>query len=134
MFEVTESALTAGPDDAIRRLNELRELGIGLHLDDFGTGYSSLGYLHRLPLSVLKIDRASSKVAPHPVRGLGDRDAIVGGPRHGRGHRRRHRDRRAARHLVALGCDRGQGYYWSSPVTADALDELLDDWTGPAPL
>ena len=34
-------------------------------------------------------------------------------------------------HLVALGCDRGQGYFWSSPVPADALDQLLADWTPP---
>ena len=58
MFEITESALTAGPDDAIRRLNELREVGVELAMDDFGTGYSSLGYLRRMPVSVLKIDQS----------------------------------------------------------------------------
>ena len=132
-FEITESALTAGPDDAIRRLNELRDVGVELAMDDFGTGYSSLGYLRRLPVSVLKIDQSF-------IRGLTTHRAdwaIVHGiveMGHGIGLTVVAEGIETAEqldHLVALGCDRGQGYYWSSPVPAPALDQLLADWSGP---
>jgi diguanylate cyclase (GGDEF)-like protein/PAS domain S-box-containing protein len=57
-LEITESLLLENPDSAIRQLNELRAIGIGLKIDDFGTGFSSLSYLHRLPFNELKIDRS----------------------------------------------------------------------------
>jgi len=57
-LEITETALLVSLDDSIRKLNELRALGIRLSLDDFGTGYSSLTYLQRLPAKTLKIDKS----------------------------------------------------------------------------
>jgi len=57
-IEVTESILLADPEIAVRIALELREMGIQLSIDDFGTGYSSMGYLKRLPLAALKIDRS----------------------------------------------------------------------------
>ena len=57
-LELTESAILSDMDETIRRMNELRALGIRFALDDFGTGYSSLSYLKRLPFDQLKIDQS----------------------------------------------------------------------------
>jgi diguanylate cyclase (GGDEF)-like protein len=57
-IEITESVIMDKAGDNIQKLTELRDLGIGIALDDFGTGYSSLGYLARMPVETLKIDRS----------------------------------------------------------------------------
>jgi diguanylate cyclase (GGDEF)-like protein len=56
-LEVTESVLSDAPD-VVARLSRLRGAGVAIAIDDFGTGYSSLGYLQRLPIDTVKIDRA----------------------------------------------------------------------------
>jgi len=56
-FEITESVLISDPDLTIRVMHQLNALGILFALDDFGKGYSSLGYLQKMPIHVLKIDK-----------------------------------------------------------------------------
>ncbi|WDR02202.1 EAL domain-containing protein [Devosia algicola] len=55
---MTESVLVTEMELVIAKLNSLRDLGITIALDDFGTGFSSLGYLRRLPIQQIKIDRS----------------------------------------------------------------------------
>ncbi len=57
-LELTESLLVQDVEDAVRKMEDLRAVGVRFSLDDFGTGYSSLSYLKRLPLSQLKIDQS----------------------------------------------------------------------------
>ena len=70
-LELTESALLHDFDNALETLNQLSTAGFRLALDDFGTGYSSLSYLQRLPLDLLKVDRAFvSELTPHAASPL----------------------------------------------------------------
>ena len=57
-LELTESFILDDVEEAIAKMNELRDIGIRFAMDDFGTGYSSLAYLNRLPLEQLKIDQS----------------------------------------------------------------------------
>jgi diguanylate cyclase (GGDEF)-like protein len=70
-LEITETAIMHNAEQARTTLEALRRNGIQIVLDDFGAGQSSLGYLHRLPIAGLKIDR--SFVAPLP----GDANAVA---------------------------------------------------------
>ncbi len=58
IFELTESVIVDDPVAVREKMQQLRDLGIGVSIDDFGTGYSSLSYLKKLPFNVLKIDRS----------------------------------------------------------------------------
>ncbi|HET7371254.1 MAG TPA: EAL domain-containing protein [Gammaproteobacteria bacterium] len=57
-LELTETALFEISRDSLDKLNRLRKRGVDIAVDDFGTGYSSLRYLHQLPVTSLKIDKA----------------------------------------------------------------------------
>lgn len=57
-MEITESAVMEDPEHAMRILVQLDRLGVQLSIDDFGTGYTSLGYLKKLPVDAIKIDKS----------------------------------------------------------------------------
>jgi predicted signal transduction protein with EAL and GGDEF domain len=57
-LEMTESIMVENTALAMKRLNEIKTLGVKVSMDDFGTGYSSLSYLHQFPIDTLKIDKA----------------------------------------------------------------------------
>ncbi|MFT3742716.1 MAG: EAL domain-containing protein [Pyrinomonadaceae bacterium] len=72
-LEITESVFFEHQDRAIVMLNQLRDDGIEINIDDFGTGYSNLGYLKKLPISTLKIDRSFVSM----IDAAGNNDEIV---------------------------------------------------------
>jgi diguanylate cyclase (GGDEF)-like protein/PAS domain S-box-containing protein len=69
-LELTESIVMRDIDGAIEKMTKLRRQGIRISVDDFGTGYSSLGYLPKLPIDILKIDRCFVSL-------IGENDAAV---------------------------------------------------------
>jgi EAL domain-containing protein (putative c-di-GMP-specific phosphodiesterase class I) len=127
-LELTESVLMEDADSCVRVLSCLKELGVGLKIDDFGTGYSSLSYLHRLPIDTLKIDRAfivnmekeeSLTIIKAIVAMAGNLNMKIVAE-----------GVETARHLLELrrlGCQYGQGYYFSQPLPAAAAGKLIEE-------
>jgi diguanylate cyclase (GGDEF)-like protein len=126
-FEITEHAVMENVQQATETLHALRALGITFAIDDFGTGFSSLSQLKRLPVDVLKIDQTF-------VAGLGsdagDRAIVDATIRLGRSFGLDVVAEGIETHalldeLVALGCERGQGYLLMRPVGVEKLEDLL---------
>lgn len=126
-MELTEGAILQNPEKAISTLQSLRDMGVGLAIDDFGTGYSSLSYLKRLPIHKLKIDRsfvldiansADDKAIPRAIIALARTlrlEVIAEGVENSE----------QERCLRDEGCDMVQGYYYSRPLPATGLADLL---------
>ncbi len=122
-LEITEEAMVEHGMRALEGLHALRSHGFRLYVDDFGTGYSSLGYLVRLPLDGLKIDRsfteqlAESVAARSLVRGLVGLSRDTGLDLVAEGVET------AEQHdwLARLGVPRAQGYYYAKPTDGARL-------------
>ncbi len=130
-LEITESAVMADAEPAVRTLQALKELGVGLAIDDFGTGYSSLSYLRRFPVDTLKIDRSfvhalgKDKHATVIVSAVVVLAHTLGLAVTAEGVETAEQLAR----LCAVGCDRAQGFYFSPPVPASTVEEVLRDST-----
>ena len=131
-LEITETALMRDFDVARSALLALKATGLQISLDDFGTGYSSLGYVHRLPIDKIKIDRSfmagltTEKASRDIVTTIVDlcRNlnlvCIVEGVE-------------TAEHVLilrGLGCRAMQGFYFSRPLDEDVIATVM----GPVPL
>ncbi len=127
-FEVTESALLQDFEQAEASLQELRALGVRIALDDFGTGFSSLGYVNRLKLDKIKIDRSfvtdvhASLTSANIVKTIIalcqnlKLDCVVEGV-----------ETQAQLHAIAaLGCRFIQGFLISKPVGAEVVSRLIE--------
>jgi diguanylate cyclase (GGDEF)-like protein/PAS domain S-box-containing protein len=126
-LELTESVLLNDIDTASETLHALRRLGVRLAIDDFGTGYSSLNYLKRLPVDILKIDRAFiTQVATHAEdKALVDAVVSLGQAlRMSTVAEGIETDDQWAM-LRSLGCDYGQGYLFGRPVAPSSIELLL---------
>ncbi len=129
MLEITETALIENPAAAEIILRDIKNLGVRLALDDFGTGYSSLSYLHRFPFDLLKIDRSFVQNLHQNGKSMDIIRAIVALSKNfslkivGEGIE----DAEEIGALTALGCDYGQGYLFSKPMSIDkTLDFVLN--------
>ena len=126
-LEITESVLMLDVEQSLRRLAELRALGVSVAVDDFGTGYSSLAYLRDLPVDVLKIDRSFTMHLPDDrpmvefivelARAIGATTVVEGVE--------------TAEQLAlirGIGCDQAQGYYLSHPLAPQDVGPFLRRW------
>jgi diguanylate cyclase (GGDEF)-like protein/PAS domain S-box-containing protein len=126
-LEITETALMHDPEQVAARLDRIAALGVRISVDDYGTGYSSLGYLHRLPIHALKIDRLF-------VSGMcqGEHDAIIVRSTIALAHSlglavvaEGVEDAATEALLRTMGCDQVQGYWLSRPLPPEDLGPFL---------
>ncbi len=126
-LELTENILMERLETALPTLNELRALGIGLSVDDFGTGYSSLAHLSTLPIDSLKVDRSFVRgLRPHSKESAIVRSIV-------------HLGNSLGKRVIAegietpsqfaqlreMGCEGGQGFHLSQPLSAVGIELLL---------
>ncbi len=128
-LEITERVFFGDEQRARVVLGELKDLGVGLALDDFGTGYSSLSYLDQLPIDKIKLDRSfitqltgtpASQAMIRAIIQLAHSlelsvvcEGVETDEQYG--------------HLVHLGADSCQGFYFAQPMTAPTLETLIGD-------
>ena len=121
VFEITESVAMQHPEETVRILDLLSEMGVGLAIDDFGTGYSSLSYLRMFPISHLKLDRTFVEEI-----GQGPGSAVICDATIGLAHNLGLRivaegieTQAQYDYLQQKGCDLIQGYLFSRPIPPD---------------
>jgi diguanylate cyclase (GGDEF)-like protein len=126
-FEITEGAVMEDPTSALEILKRLREIGMTLFIDDFGTGYSSLGYLKKLPVHSVKIDKSfvidmiddqDSEAIVRTTINLGHElglAVVAEGVE----------TRTALDRLGGLGCDAAQGYFIGKPMPGPDLQDWI---------
>jgi EAL domain-containing protein (putative c-di-GMP-specific phosphodiesterase class I) len=125
-LEITETVMVADTEVAVRRLHELKALGVRLAMDDFGTGYSSLSYLNAFPVDVLKMDRSFLRDGATPeASGLASAVIAIGETLRLDVVAEGIELPAQADALRDLGCDLGQGFYFARPMTADGVVEHL---------
>jgi diguanylate cyclase (GGDEF)-like protein/PAS domain S-box-containing protein len=128
VVEITEGLLLAPRADIVTQLSNLRAGGVGVSLDDFGTGYSSLSYLQKFDIDFLKIDQSFVRNLSENSKNMSLCTAIIV-MAHELGMRVIAEGIETAEQrdlLVAAGCDYGQGYLFSRPVSpADFEDWLI---------
>jgi EAL domain-containing protein (putative c-di-GMP-specific phosphodiesterase class I) len=134
-LEVTESVLMGDHEEVALTMRKLRSRGASISIDDFGTGFSSLGYLERLPVDELKVDR--SFIAPLARRGRSraivesvvDLAHAVGLTVVAEGVE----DAEQGAVLASIGCDVAQGFHFARPLAPDAAFDFLRRQSFPTP-
>jgi len=126
-IEITESVIMDNIDATVAKLRAIRDMGLNIDIDDFGTGYSSLGYLAKLPVHSLKIDRSFVIAMADDPATLTLVSTIVS-----LAHSLRLKvvaegveSEEQAKILRRLGCDQMQGYLIGKPVPELELQDVL---------
>ncbi len=126
-IELTESIIIQDIDETIFKLDRLKKMGVRLSIDDFGTGYSSLNYLKRFPIDILKIDKSFvSGLTTDPD------DAIIVSTIIAMAHNLKMNvvaegveTGKQLQFIDQHGCEEVQGYYFSVPLPAESVTELI---------
>lgn len=129
-LEITESSIMDDPVRAEATLHRLAKMGLKIAIDDFGTGYSSLGYLKRLPVQELKIDKSFVMNMANS-----ENDTIIVRSTVDLGHNLNLKvvaegieNIEVWNLLVNMGCDYGQGYMMGKPMPENDFKEWLKRW------
>ncbi|MDP9030548.1 MAG: EAL domain-containing protein, partial [Pseudomonadota bacterium] len=126
-LEFTESMLMTNPEEVIRQLQRVRQIGIEVAVDDFGTGYSNWAYLKELPATTVKLDQSL-------ISGLGsnqnDKQLVktLIGLAKGLGYRvvaEGVENQEILDLLIQWGCSEAQGYLIAKPMTATDLETWI---------
>jgi EAL domain-containing protein (putative c-di-GMP-specific phosphodiesterase class I) len=135
-LEITESWVISDLRGAAGKLQQLRDLGIGIALDDFGTGYAAFDYLQELPLDTLKIDRSFIQRLDGPAANLSTVRAmtILAQQLGLRTVAEGVESADQMRHLGQMGCDLMQGFLLGRPLKPEAACLLLENQQRPVPL
>jgi len=126
-LEITESMIMHDVDQAVRKLEAIKKLGIRLAIDDFGTGYSSLAQLKRFPIDTLKVDRSFIREIPGDAEDRAITEAIItmgktlGVTIVAEGVETAEQQA----FLSSRACDEMQGFYFARPSHPDAFADLL---------
>nr|WP_269106643.1 EAL domain-containing protein [Massilia sp. TS11] len=127
-LELTESVLMRDVDASAAVLSKFKACGVQIAVDDFGTGYSSLSYLNQFPIDVLKIDQSFV----HAINAGAERNGAIVSAVIGMGNNLHQRviaegveDLAQLAFLRARQCPEGQGYLFSRPVDAAAMQGML---------
>jgi diguanylate cyclase (GGDEF)-like protein len=130
-LEITETEIMKNLDLILKNLKELQKFGVQIAIDDFGTGYSSLSYLKSLPVNVLKIDKSFIADVPENkndsilVKTIIDLARSFGFTTVAEGVE----NVEEFEFLQKVGCDRIQGYFFSKPLPASDVEQLLLKYT-----
>jgi len=127
-FEITESLLITDVDQAVERLNRIKELGASISIDDFGTGYSSLAYLRQFPIDRLKIDRAFVKDFPDRDDGVIATSIVALGKAIGlKVLAEGVETSEQLEFLKEFDCDEYQGYFFSRPISPEEIESIVKE-------
>jgi len=130
VFELTESVMVSDYDRLRKLMNDLSELGISASIDDYGTGYSSLSYISQLKFDELKIDKAFILDLDKSERNLTIVKTTIEMAKNlrlkviGEGVESAAIEQK----LKTCGCDIGQGYYYSKPLSFDEYITWLEQY------
>ena len=128
-IEITENSIMRNVQQTITILEQIKSLGVKVAIDDFGTGYSSLSYLKRFAIDTIKIDRSFVSGIPHNADEVAITSATVVMAQN---LKRRviaegiETEEQAA-FLNQLGCEMGQGYYYSRPLPSAEIAAMLSN-------
>ena len=127
-LELTEGVLMQDAESAVVTLLALKAMGVKLAVDDFGTGFSSFTYLRRFPVDTLKVDKSFVQEITEDSDGTTIVNAMIN---IGKSLKQRVvaegvDTRSQLDFLQRHGCNEGQGYYFSHPITAEQVEKLFN--------
>ena len=126
-LEITESKLVETVDINLRKLHELKSIGVRFSIDDFGKGFSSLSYLKQLPINTIKIDKCFVDDIPENDNSLIESIIHIGHKRNLLVVAEGVEKKEQFEYLAMHNCDMVQGYYCSRPIPEEGIQNIIQN-------